>query len=138
MNFAAQRINQDARIFVCVDTGKTSDVDVDNLIETPNDVHAGEIETSTSLAIRPHLVRMDRLQMEVPVFTSRYLDFTSKRGVSWYAHTHKISASGVMGDPTKASVEKGEKMWALMITHLVNFVDQLKTMTLKEIYQKKY
>jgi creatinine amidohydrolase/Fe(II)-dependent formamide hydrolase-like protein len=62
LNFAAQRINQDARIFVCVDTGETSDVDVDSLIETPNDVHAGEIETSTSLAIRPHLVRMDRLQ----------------------------------------------------------------------------
>lgn len=138
LNFAAQRINQDARIFVCVDTGETSDVDVDSLIETPNDVHAGEIETSTSMAIRPHLVRMDRLQMEVPAFTSRYLDFTSKRGVSWYAHTHKISASGVMGDPTKASVEKGEKMWALMVAHLVNFVDQLKSMTLKEIYQKKY
>jgi creatinine amidohydrolase/Fe(II)-dependent formamide hydrolase-like protein len=138
LNFAAQRINQDARIFVCVDTGETSDVDVDSLIETPNDVHAGEIETSTSLAIRPHLVRMDRLQMEVPAFTSRYLDFTSKRGVSWYAHTHKISASGVMGDPTKASVEKGEKMWELIIAHLVIFVDQLKTMTLKEIYQRKY
>ena len=138
LNFAAQRINQDARIFVCVDTGETSDVDVDSLIETPNDVHAGEIETSTSLAIRPHLVRMDRLQMEVPAFSSRYLDFTSKRGVSWYAHTHKISSSGVMGDPTKASVEKGEKMWELIIAHLVLFVDQLKTMTLKEIYQRKY
>ncbi|BBO70334.1 hypothetical protein DSCA_42640 [Desulfosarcina alkanivorans] len=138
LNFAAQRINQDARIFVCVDTGETSDVDVDRLIETPNDVHAGEIETSTSLAIRPHLVRLDRLQMEVPAFTSRYLDFTSKRGVSWYAHTHKISASGVMGDPTKASAQKGEKMWAVMIANLVGFVDQLKTMTLKEIYQRKY
>ena len=138
LNFAAQRINQDARIFVCVDTGETSDVDVDSLIETPNDVHAGEIETSTSLAIRPDLVRMDRLQMEVPAFTSRYLDFSSKRGISWYAHTHKISASGVMGDPTKASVEKGEKMWEMIIAHLVIFVDQLKTMTLKEIYQRKY
>ena len=138
LNFAAQRINQDAHIFVCVDTGETSDVDVDSLIETPNDVHAGEIETSTSLAIRPELVHMDRLEMEVPEFTSRYLDFSSKRGVAWYAHTHKISASGVMGDPTKATAEKGKKMWAMIIGHLVNFVDQLKTMTLKEIYQKKY
>jgi len=138
LNFAAQRINQDAHIFVCVDTGETSDVDVDNLIETPNDVHAGEIETSTSLAVRPELVRMDRLQMEVPEFTSRYLDFSSKRGVAWYAHTHKISSSGVMGDPTKATTEKGEEMWAIIIGHLVNFVDQLKTMTLKEIYQRKY
>jgi creatinine amidohydrolase/Fe(II)-dependent formamide hydrolase-like protein len=138
LNFAAQRINQDARIFVCVDTGETSDVDVDRLIETPNDVHAGEIETSTSMAIRPERVRLDRLQMAVPEFTSRYLDFSSKRGVAWYAHTHKISASGVMGDPTKATVEKGEKMWSMIIGHLINFVDQLKTMTLSEIYQKKY
>ena len=138
LNFAAQRINQEARIFVCVDTGETSDVDLDDLTDTPNDVHAGEIETSTSLAIRPELVRMDRLQMEVPAFTSRYLDFTSKRGVAWYAHTHKISASGVMGDPTRASREKGEKMWQIMIAHLVNFVDQLKAMSLEEIYQRKY
>jgi len=138
LNFAAQRINQDARIFVCVDTGETSDVDVDDLIETPNDVHAGEIETSTSLAVRPQLVRMDRLQMEVPEFTSRYLDFSSKHGVSWYAHTHKISNSGVMGDPTKASVEKGEQVWEIMIAHLVKFVEALKDMTLKEIYQRKY
>ena len=86
----------------------------------------------------PQLVHMDRLQMEVPKFTSRYLDFTSRRGVSWYAHTHKISASGVMGDPTKATVGKGEKMWAVMIAHLTAFVDQLKAMTLEEIYQKKY
>jgi creatinine amidohydrolase/Fe(II)-dependent formamide hydrolase-like protein len=138
LNFAAQRINQDAHIFVCVDTGETSDVDVDNLIETPNDVHAGEIETSTSMAIRPALVHLDRLQMEVPEFTSRYLDFSSKRGVAWYAHTHKISTSGVMGDPTKATIEKGEKIWSLIIGHLVSFVDQLKNMTLKEIYQRKY
>jgi creatinine amidohydrolase/Fe(II)-dependent formamide hydrolase-like protein len=138
LNFAAQRINQNAHIFVCVDTGETSDVDVDNLIETPNDVHAGEIETSTSLAIRPELVRTDRVQMEVPEFTSRYLDFSSKRGVAWYAHTHKISSSGIMGNPIKATAEKGEKMWAIIIGNLVNFVDQLKSMTLKEIYQRKY
>ncbi len=138
LNFAAQMINRDARIFVCVDTGETSDVDIDRLVETPNDVHAGEIETSTSMAIRPHLVRTDRVQKEVPEFSSRYLNFTSKRGVSWYAHTHKISASGVMGDPTKASAEKGEKMWELMISHLVAFVEQLKAMTLKEIYHRRY
>ena len=138
LNFAAQRINQDAHIFVCVDTGETSDVDVDALIDTPNDVHAGEIETSTSMAIRPDRVRTDRLQMEVPEFTSRYLDFSSKRGVAWYAHTHKISNSGVMGDPTKATIEKGERIWSLIIGHLVEFVDQLKNMTLKEIHQRKY
>jgi creatinine amidohydrolase/Fe(II)-dependent formamide hydrolase-like protein len=137
LNHAAQMINRDAHIFVCVDTGETSDVDIYALVETPNDVHAGEIETSTSLAVRPHLVKMEHSKKEVPEFSSRYLDFTSKRGVLWYAYTRKISNSGVMGDPTRASVEKGKKIWEIMITHLVAMVEDLKSMTLAEIHQRK-
>ncbi|MFH1833928.1 MAG: creatininase family protein, partial [bacterium] len=138
LNDAAQRINQATRIFVGVDTGETSDVDVDALIETPNDVHAGEIETSTALAVRPHLVRMERARKYIPRFSSRYLDFTSKRGVSWHAHTSRISSNGVMGDPTKATAEKGERIWQVMIAHLVALVEDLKTLTLDEIFQRKY
>jgi len=138
LNHAAQKINRDARIFVCVDTGETSDVDIDRLVETPNDVHAGEIETSTTLAVRPHLVRMDRIQREIPEFSVRYLNFSSKRGISWYAHTEKISASGIMGDPTKATAAKGERMWAIMIAHLTAFVEEIKHMTLDEIHQRRY
>ena len=138
LNYAAQMINRDAHIFVCVDTGETSDVDIYALVETPNDVHAGEIETSTTLAVRPHLVKMDQVRREVPEFSSRYLDFTSKRGVLWYAYTRKISRSGVMGDPTKASAEKGKKIWEMMITHLVGLVEDLKSMTLEEIHHRRY
>jgi creatinine amidohydrolase/Fe(II)-dependent formamide hydrolase-like protein len=138
LNFAAQRINQDARIFVCVDTGETSDVDISAISETPNDVHAGEIETSTSLATRPHLVKFEKAIKMVPKFSSRYLNFSSKRGVEWYAHTKKISSTGVMGDPTKASAEKGDKIWEIMIAHLVALVEDLKRMTLDEIHQQKY
>jgi creatinine amidohydrolase/Fe(II)-dependent formamide hydrolase-like protein len=137
LNHAAQMINRDAHVFVCVDTGETSDVDIYALIETPNDVHAGEVETSTSLAIRPHLVNMNKACTEIPEFSSRYLDFTSIRGVSWYAYTRKISNSGVMGDPTKASAEKGKKIWEIMIAHLVALVEDLKSMTLEEIHHRK-
>jgi len=138
LNYAAQMINRDAKIFSCVDTGETSDVDIYEIAETPNDVHAGEVETSTSLATRPYLVKMEQAKKMVPEFSSRYLNFTSKRGVSWYAHTEKISSSGVMGDPTKANAEKGKKMWEIMIAHLVAFVEDLKSMTLDEIHQKRY
>jgi len=138
LNHAAQMINRDAHIFVCVDTGETSDVDIDNLVETPNDVHAGEIETSTTLAVRPHLVKMDQAIKSVPEFSSRYLDFTSKRGVLWYAHTRRISNTGVMGDPTIASAEKGQKIWELMIAHLVALVEDLKHMSLDEIHHRRY
>lgn len=138
LNYAAQQINRDAHIFVCVDTGESSDVDIYRLIETPNDVHAGEVETSTSLAVRPHLVKMDLARKAVPEFSSRYLNFTSRRSVAWYAYTRKISATGVMGDPTKASARKGEKIWELMIAHLVAFVEDLKLMTLDEIHHRRY
>jgi creatinine amidohydrolase/Fe(II)-dependent formamide hydrolase-like protein len=138
LNYAAQMINRDARIFVCVDTGETSDVDIARIGMTSNDVHAGEIETSTSLATRPHLVRMDRANREVPVFSSRYLNFTSKRGVSWYAYTHKISSSGVMGDPSLASAEKGRQIWDVMVAHLVTLVEDLKQMSLDEIHHRRY
>jgi len=138
LNYAAQMINRDARIFVCVDSGETSDVDIAAVCATPNDVHAGEIETSTSLATRPHLVRQERLGREVPDFSSHYLDFTSKRGVSWYAYTHKISASGVMGDPTQASGEKGRRIWSVMVAHLVALVEDLKQLTLDEIHHRGY
>ena len=138
LSYAAQMINRDAKIFVCVDTGETSDVDLYKLIDTPNDIHAGEIETSTSLAIRPELVQMDKAVNETLEFGSKYLNFDNERAVSWYVHTHKISESGVMGDATKASAEKGEKMWKLMIGQMVKFVESIKNTPLADLYQKRY
>ena len=136
LQFAAQLINRDAEIFTCVDSGETSDADVEALAETHGDVHAGEVETSTSLANRPHLVQMDKARRFVPRFSSHYLDFSSKRSVEWFARTHKISPEGVLGDPTKATREKGEKMWNLIIDHLVSLIEDLKGMSLDEIHQK--
>jgi hypothetical protein len=43
-----------------------------------------------------------------------------------------------MGDPTKATVEKGQKMWEIMIAHLTAFVEDLKNLTPDEIYQMRY
>jgi creatinine amidohydrolase/Fe(II)-dependent formamide hydrolase-like protein len=137
LQLAAQKINRDAHIFTCVDSGETSDTDIDQITDTPNDVHAGEIETSTSLATRPHLVDMSRAQEAVPKFSTQYLDFASKRSVAWYAHTARLSASGVLGDPTKATSEKGERIWRLMVDHLTRFVETLKGLTLEEIYARR-
>jgi creatinine amidohydrolase/Fe(II)-dependent formamide hydrolase-like protein len=138
LHFAAQMINRDTGIFTAVDTGESSDTDIDELTETPNDVHAGEVETSTTLALRPELVQMDLAKPMVPRFSSHYLDFTSKRGVGWYAHTKKISETGVLGDPTLASAEKGRKMWQIMVENLVEFVEDLRGLTLEEIHQRRY
>jgi creatinine amidohydrolase/Fe(II)-dependent formamide hydrolase-like protein len=137
LHFAAQLINRDAHIFTCVDSGETSDPDVEALATTPNDIHAGEIETSTAMAIRPELVKIEQAKTFVPSFSSRYLDFGSKRSVDWYVRTAKISPSGVLGDPSAASREKGEQMWRLMVDHLVGLVEHLKRLTVDEIHQRR-
>lgn len=138
LHLGAQMINRDAHIFTCVETGETSDADVDEMIDTPNDVHAGEIETSTTLAVRPELVKMSKAPRMIPRFSSRFLDFSSKRSVGWYAYTKKISQSGVMGDATKATTEKGVRMWDMMTLRLVELVEDLKGLSLDEIYQRRY
>jgi creatinine amidohydrolase/Fe(II)-dependent formamide hydrolase-like protein len=138
LQFAAQMINRDANIFTCVDTGETSNADLAELCDTANDVHAGEIETSTALATRPDLVDMVRAESFVPEFSIRYLNFSTKRSVEWYARTSRISSSGVLGDPGKASAEKGVKLWELMVSNLVELVEELKSMSLDEIYERRY
>lgn len=138
LSYAAQMINRDAGIFVAVDTGETSDVDLDDLCETPNDVHAGEIETSTTLAVRPEKVNMNKAEKNVIKFSSRYLNYSSLRGVPWYVRTKKISDSGIMGDATKGDAEKGKKIWAIMIAHLVAFVEDLKNLKIEDLHQKRY
>jgi creatinine amidohydrolase/Fe(II)-dependent formamide hydrolase-like protein len=137
LQFASQMINRDAKIFTCVDSGETSDTDIARLTETPNDVHAGEVETSTALAVRPELVRMDKAKKFVPKFSSRFLNFSRERSVEWFARTVKISQTGVMGDPTKASAEKGRLIWEVMIKRLTEFVEDIKSMNVEEIYQRR-
>jgi creatinine amidohydrolase len=136
--YAAQMINRDAKIFVCVETGETSDIDIDDLIETQNDIHAGEIETSTTLVLRPELVDMEKAVDETLDFNNEYLDFTSDRGVSWYVHTKRLSTSGVMGNAKLGTSEKGKKIWDVMIRNLTEFVETIKNTPSDELYQHKY
>ena len=35
-------------------------------------------------------------------------------------------------------ITKGKKIWEIIITHLVAMVEDLKTMTLEEIHQRKF
>lgn len=138
LTYAAQMINRDARIFVCVESGETSDVDLYDLIETPNDIHAGEIETSTTLAIRPELVKMDKAVDDTLDLDNEYLDYTSERGVSWYVHTNRLTSSGVMGNATLATTAKGEKIWEIMIRKMVEFVETIKNTSPDELFQNRY
>ncbi|EAR49654.1 hypothetical protein OG2516_17965 [Oceanicola granulosus HTCC2516] len=66
-----------------------------------NDIHAEEIETSLMLAIAPELVRMDRAAADYPPVPAEYGKSELSMG--------QLMESGVFGDPTVASAEKGRR-----------------------------
>jgi len=85
------------------------------IIETPNDSHAGEIETSRMLHAHPHLVKGEG-RCEYPSFPTGILVRDKQR--YW--------PGGVWGDPGKASAEKGAKIEKLVVDALERVVDLLE------------
>jgi len=90
-------------------------------------VHADEGETSMMLACRPGLVDMTKATKDV---TSDKLiqALTSgkpKNMPQVYVSFPKWSKTGLMGDATKASKRKGEKILKVVVDNIVNFLHQV-------------
>jgi creatinine amidohydrolase len=74
----------------------------EGIIET-GELHAGEGETSKILAVAPETVHMEKAVDFVPAVPRPYLS---------YGSIVRASPQGVWGQPTKATAEKGEKIYA--------------------------
>ena len=85
------------------------------LIETPDDSHAGEIETSRILHSHPQLVK-GSAEREYPTFPMGILVRDKRR--FW--------PGGVWGDPTLASKDKGRRLEKLVVECLDRFVTKLE------------
>lgn len=77
--------------------------------------HAEEIETSMVLAAQPEMVRTDRFTAEYPVFP---VDFGLRP-----MRLHDVSVSGVFGDPSTASADKGDELYDAVIASCVSAID---------------
>ncbi|MEM3736753.1 MAG: creatininase family protein [Candidatus Bathyarchaeia archaeon] len=86
------------------------------LIEDEKDLHAGEIETSMVLAINRSLVAADKLVAEHPVFPDHIVIKEPRRYMT----------SGIIGDATKASEEKGKMLLEVAVQGLSNLVMELE------------
>ena len=62
---------------------------------------------------------------------------SANKGIKWYVRTCRISRTGVMGDPTRATAEKGREMWAVMVRNLVELVEDLRGRSLDAIHQRR-
>jgi creatinine amidohydrolase len=85
------------------------------LTDTPNDSHAGELETSLVLALAPELVK-GRSKEEYPQLPKSLIVKDKLR--YW--------RGGVWGNPAKASKEKGEKAIRLIVQKVVEIIDLIE------------
>lgn len=70
--------------------------------------HACELETSLYLAIEPDLVQMDKAVCEIPDWTEQvWSDWPAAGPLSYMPYWSGLTDSGVMGDATVATAEKG-------------------------------
>ena len=85
------------------------------IIETQDDSHAGEIETSRILHSHPHLVKGQGVR-EYPTFPVGIL--VRDKQACW--------PGGVWGDPTKATAEKGARLEEAVVAALDQLVTELE------------
>ena len=130
---AAQRVKMDVNAFVAIDTVSLIPDFIEKHVETPYDAHAGEFETSTTLANREIYVVKERIaKAVVKLPKSKYTKIGLKESgpkVSWSFRTKELSETGVIGDPTKASKKKGEAAWNLAIERLADLLMELDRMS---------
>lgn len=122
---AAQRLRHKEGLVLFIESGGLTSPLREKLIKTRNDVHAGEYETSTSLANREGMVRKERIPQVEVEYPSPYLEFSSPQRVAWGFDVQKLSPQGVLGDSAKASREKGEIIWKAMVETLADLINQL-------------
>ncbi len=85
------------------------------IVETPEDAHAGEIETSRIMHSHPHLVQGTSPE-EYPTFPTGILVRDKRR--YW--------PGGVWGDPSKATAEKGARIEELVARKVADLVKALE------------
>jgi creatinine amidohydrolase len=95
--------------------------------------HGGEMMTSVMLAVRPDLVRMERAVKE---FERAPMERTKQEGsfkvlfknrhINFYCLSKELTKSGVMGDPTHATREKGEVIVRAWVDLICDFIKEFK------------
>ncbi len=85
--------------------------------------HAGNVETSMVMAVRPDLVKMDQIEQEGLKDYGRLKHLKGAfTAIGWYADhpTH------FAGDPSHASIKAGEKIYEVIVQNVARLVKAIK------------
>jgi creatinine amidohydrolase len=113
--------------------------DKQGLIREGKFTHAGEIMTSVVLALKPDTVVKQDMHADSPkspkgspfrILNSLGDTFFQASVQTVYAHIREITGTGVFGDPTTASAEKGEALLDLMTEYIRAFLQAFRKLPL--------
>lgn len=90
--------------------------------------HAGEFETSLYLYLDKGTVQKEKMKrdMDLPDSDFTWIDLESGGPVKLMDWWSTFSETGVLGDPTVASSEKGEKWFEALLDQMVKLVREFK------------
>lgn len=96
--------------------------------------HACELETSVYLYLNEAAVQMDQAVREIDFHKSKYYwhdlgGGPAVRMVEWWT---RISKSGVIGDPTVATKEKGRIWFEATVENLIEFIREFRGFEVRE------
>lgn len=94
--------------------------------------HAGSEETSINLFLYPKLVKMDKALNEKPKEPIPKVSGV----VGWGSDTIDHTASGVFGDATAASAEKGKKAYKVVVDELTRLIEIIKGIKAEDLVSK--
>ena len=107
------------------------------VLESPIRYHADEGETSKMLVSAKPLVRMERAKKEIPQSRSGLFNFQISEvfnQVTFFGlpKTHTVTTSGIFGDATLATEEKGRFLFEEMVRNLIREIEKLKSLNLED------
>lgn len=115
--------------------------------ESKISAHAGELETSLYLAIEPENVNMEKAEADMSYQMSPHFwsdltgkkpeeDFKNPLHLTEYWST--VTQNGVKGDPTKASREKGLRVFETACKELLELIKEFKNREIQKRIRHQY
>ncbi len=122
INIALRELREETEIkIILINPWELIQETIEETLETKVWGHACEFETSEALWIIPEKVRSDRIKD--PNLDTDLYESVKKIVIPW--HTKDLTDTGSIGFPTKATKEKGEKLYKGMLSKTMEAIKRL-------------
>ena len=132
---AAARMVMDSTdaIVGCITPYSLAKKEIQEICESRFISHAEELETSLVLYLDETLVDESKCVKEIgfPISKYHWRSLIEAPPLSFMDRWSRITESGVVGDATLASKEKGEKLFNVIVDHLAELIEEFKDREIK-------